>query len=101
MKLGLIIGTVVATRKTGNTAGRKILVARILTDEMAPTGTTLACADTVGAGEGDVVLLCGSSSARLTETTKGVAVDMAIVGIVDSISSARGDLYRHRARGGT
>ena len=100
MKLGLIIGTVVAARKTGNTEGRKLLVARILTDALDPTGTTLACADTVGAGEGDVVLLCGSSSARLTATTKGVAVDMAIVGIVDSISSAEGDLYRHGAREG-
>jgi len=100
VKLGLIIGTVVASRKTGNTAGRKLLVARILTDEMAATGTTLACADTVGAGEGDVVLLCGSSSARLTSATKGVAIDMAVVGIVDSISSARGDVYRHSPRGG-
>ena len=97
MKLGLIIGTVVATRKTGNTTGRKILVARILTDRMTPTGTTLACADTVGAGEGDVVLLCGSSSARLTEATRGVAVDMAIVGVVDSVSSAGSELYSHAA----
>ena len=88
MKLGTVIGTVVATRKAANMKGQKILLVRVLTEDMDRTDATLACTDTVGAGEGNVVLLCGSSSARMTARTKGVATDMSIVGIVDSVTAA-------------
>ncbi len=101
MKLGIVIGNVVATRKTGNMGGRKILVVRYLDAGLGETALTHACVDTVDAGEGDVVLLCASSSARLTASTKGVATDSAIVGIVDEVSSGAKELYRkHRSGGG-
>jgi len=94
MKLGVVIGNVVATRKTGKMEGRKILVVRYLNEGLAETGLTHACIDTVDAGVGDVVLLCASSSARLTATTKGVATDSAIVGIIDAVSSGTKHIYR-------
>lgn len=94
MKLGVVIGNVVATRKAGNMEGRKILVVRYLNEELVPTGPVHACIDTVNAGTDDVVMLCASSSARLTATTKGVATDCAIVGIVDTVSS--GETYAYR-----
>jgi ethanolamine utilization protein EutN len=101
MKLGLVIGNVVATRKTGSMEGRKILVVRYLTEELAETGLTHACIDTVEAGVGDVVLLCASSSARLTAATKGVATDSAIVGIVDEVARGATAVYRKgTTRGG-
>jgi microcompartment protein CcmK/EutM len=87
MKLGLVIGKVVSTRKEGNVQGLKILVVSYLDEQMNDTKKTAACIDTVGAGEGDIVLLCASSSARLTVLTKNVATDNTIVGVVDSISS--------------
>jgi microcompartment protein CcmK/EutM len=99
MKLGLVIGNVVATRKTGNMEGKKILVVRYLTDALEETGVTHACIDTVDAGPGDVVLLCASSSARLTAATRGVATDSAIVGIVDTVSSGAVPLYRKHIAG--
>jgi microcompartment protein CcmK/EutM len=100
MKLGVVIGNVVATRKSGNMGGRKILVVRYLNDELAETGTTHACIDTVDAGVGDVVLLCASSSARVTAITGGVATDSAIVGIIDAVSSGGKHIYRkHHSRG--
>ncbi len=86
MKLGIVIGSVVAGRKTGRLAGRNILVVRFLNAELEETDTTFACVDTVGAGGGDVVLLCASSSARVPERARGVATDLSIVGIVDAIS---------------
>lgn len=95
MKLGIVIGNVVATRKAGNMEGRKILVVRYLNDKLAETGTTHVCVDTVHAGEGDVVLLCASSSARLTATTRGVATDCAIVGIVDAVSCGTRHIYHN------
>ena len=87
MKLGLVIGKVTASRKKGNFEGKPILVVRYLDETLKHTNKTAAAIDTVGAGEGDVVLLCSSSSARLTERTKNVASDNSIIGIVDSISS--------------
>ncbi|HEX9006729.1 MAG TPA: EutN/CcmL family microcompartment protein [Bacteroidota bacterium] len=93
MKLARVIGNVVATRKTGNTEGMKILVARVLAEDLTPTAATVACIDTVNAGAGDLVLLCSSSSARMTAMTAKVATDNTIVAVVDAVSHGRNDLY--------
>ena len=94
MKIGRVIGKVVATRKEGNLEGLKLLVVGYLDEKLSDTGKSAACVDTVNAGEGDVVLLCSSSSARLTERTKNVATDNAIIGIIDSISSGTKSIYK-------
>ena len=83
MKLGVVIGNVVSTRKAGRMGGLKLSLVRYLDELYAPTVTVAVCVDTVGAGAGDVVLLCGSSSARMPEATRNTATDTAIVGIVD------------------
>ncbi len=57
MKIGKVIGTIVATRKEGNLGGLKILVVTYLDENLSDTKHSVACIDTVGAGEGDVVLL--------------------------------------------
>ncbi len=41
--------------------------------------------DTVGAGEGEYVLVCQGSSARLTPETKNLPIDTVIIGIVDTV----------------
>jgi ethanolamine utilization protein EutN len=94
MKLGKVIGKVVSTRKEGNIRGAKILVVSYLNENLIDTNKTVACVDTVSAGSGDIVLLCGSSSARMTTTTKNVATDNTIIGIVDSLSSNNGYIYQ-------
>ena len=93
MQLARIIGKVISTRKEGKVQGLKILVARYLDDDLHETAKTAACIDTVGAGAGDIVLLCSSSSARLTKLTKGVCTDNTIVGIVDTITSEDKSVY--------
>ena len=93
MQLAKIIGKVISTRKEGNVQGLKILVARYLDEELRELPKTAACIDSVGAGEGDVVLLCSSSSARMTRLTKGVSTDNTIVGIVDTISMGGDSIY--------
>ncbi|ORT95348.1 ethanolamine utilization protein EutN, partial [Klebsiella pneumoniae] len=42
--------------------------------------------DSVGAGVGELVLLCSGSSARHVFSGPNEAIDLAIVGIVDSLS---------------
>jgi ethanolamine utilization protein EutN len=93
MKIGKVIGKVVSTKKEGNVEGLPILVVSYLDESMADTGKSAACIDTVNAGEGDVVLLCSSSSARMTLKTTDVATDNTIVGIVDSVSAGSKFLY--------
>ncbi|HTY37583.1 MAG TPA: EutN/CcmL family microcompartment protein [Bacteroidota bacterium] len=94
MKLGKVIGQVVSTKKEGNVQGLPILIVSYLDEKLDDTGKTAACIDTVNAGNGDVVLLCASSSARMTATTSNVATDNTIVGIVDSVSVGSRTVYK-------
>jgi microcompartment protein CcmK/EutM len=94
MKLGMVIGNVVSTRKVVNNEGLKMFVVSYMNDELFDTKKTAVCIDTVGAGKGDIVLLCSSSSARLTSMTGKAVTDNTIVGIVDAISAGGKYTYR-------
>ena len=48
------------------------------------TGRAIVALDSVGAGEGQLVLVVQGSSARMTEQTKSLPADALIIGIVDS-----------------
>jgi ethanolamine utilization protein EutN len=91
MFLGRITGSLVATQKVESMVGQKLLVVEPLrVDEedkssLQPTGRTFVVVDTVGAGEGEVVLCVQGSSARFTPETKQLPVDAAIIGIVDRV----------------
>ncbi len=98
MKLGKVIGNVVSTRKEGNLGGLKIMIVTYLDENLTDTKKTAACIDTVNAGDGDIVLLCSSSSARITRMTKNSAVDNIIVAIIDYISSGNKYLYKKDIR---
>ena len=60
------------------------------------TGRSMVAVDTVGAGEGEFVLLTQGSSARLTPETKSLPVDTVIIGIIDSVHVEQGCVYRQR-----
>lgn len=94
MKLGRVIGNVVSTHKEGNLDGHRIMVVSYLDETLNDTHKTAACVDTVNAGEGEIVLLCASSSARMTAMTQNTATDNTIVGIVDAISAGKNYQYQ-------
>lgn len=48
-------------------------------------GKPVVAIDAVGAGEGELVLVVGGSSARQTDQTNGKPTDATIMGIVDYI----------------
>jgi microcompartment protein CcmK/EutM len=50
-------------------------------------------ADTIGAGEGEMVLLVRGSSARMILEGK-TPLDLSVVGIVDQITSGKEAIYR-------
>ncbi len=96
MQLGKVIGNVVSVKKVENLSGLKLMVVDYLDEELKSKGKSTVCVDTVSAGKGDLVLLCSSSSARLTADTKNVCTDNAIVGIVDSVSADGKYIYNNK-----
>lgn len=87
MKLGRVIGSVVATRKDPSLEAAKLLVVENLSPTMEREGGYVVAVDAVGAGPGEVVLYCSGSSARQTQTTKDRPVDAVIMAIVDSFDA--------------
>ena len=91
MFLARITGSLVASQKVESMVGQKLLIVEPLRvneddqSELVPTGRTFVVVDTVGAGEGEIVLCVQGSSARFTPETKQLPVDAAIVGIVDRV----------------
>jgi len=85
MTLCKVVGTVVATQKDRGLEGYKLQILQALDmPSMAPRNSFLVAVDAVGAGNGEVVLCCSGSSARLTTTTENRPVDAVIVAIVDT-----------------
>jgi ethanolamine utilization protein EutN len=92
MFLAKVIGSTVSTQKVPTMTGHKLLIVEPLRvnpanrTELISAQRTFVCVDTVGAGEGEMVLIVQGSSARLTPETEKLPVDAAIIGIVDSVS---------------
>jgi microcompartment protein CcmK/EutM len=91
MFLAKVTGSVIATQKVKSMTGHKLLLVEPLRvepqtrDRLVGTGRSFVVVDTVGAGQGEMVLIVQGSSARLTPETEKLPVDATIVGIVDSV----------------
>ena len=89
MYLGIVKGTVVASRKADGLEGKKLLLVQPVDEHGAAVGDLQAAVDTVQAGDGDLVYLVGSREAALACDPWFVPVDAAIVGIVDGVDAPR------------
>jgi microcompartment protein CcmK/EutM len=91
MFIAIVTGSLVATQKVSSMKGHKMLVVEPYRvdpqnrDKLVTTGRSLVAVDTVGAGEGEFVLITQGSSARLTPETKTLPIDTVIIGIIDSV----------------
>jgi ethanolamine utilization protein EutN len=105
MFLAKVEGAVVATKKDPNMSGRKLLLLRpMLVDDQDPTKfrpgvNTIVAVDSVGAGEGELVMFCQGSSARLAPDLKAAPVDAVVIGIVDSVDVFGKQIYNARNGG--
>jgi ethanolamine utilization protein EutN len=103
MFVAKVTGAVVATQKVEAMVGRKLLVVepyRLDPDSrrsLKTTGRTFVAVDTVGAGEGEFVLITQGSSARLTPETKNLPIDTVIVGIVDKVHVDQQCVYQRES----
>ncbi|NUN09914.1 MAG: EutN/CcmL family microcompartment protein [Ignavibacteriaceae bacterium] len=85
MILGRIIGSVWATRKDDSLTGSKLLIVKQLDLKLNEKENFVVAVDSVGAGDGEVVLVATGSSARQTAITKNKPVDAVVMAIVDKL----------------
>lgn len=91
MFVAKVTGSLVATQKVKAMVGFKLLVVEPYRlegqdrDRLVTTGRTFIAVDTLGAGEGEFVLIAQGSSARLTPETKNLPIDTVVIGIVDTV----------------
>src|SRR6202048_3356222 len=102
MFLARVTGSVIATQKVASMIGNKLLTVEPLRvdpakrDRLTGTGRTFVCVDTVGAGQGELVLIVQGSSARLTPQTEKLPVDATIIGIVDTVNVENETIFSAR-----
>ena len=89
-----VVGQAVATVKDDGLRAAKLLLVVPCGTDGEPTGELFAAADTVGAGEHEIVLVARGSAARSTPRTKDAPTDAAIVGILDSLAVGGETTYR-------
>lgn len=86
MKVGRVVGTVVATIEAPVFRGRKLLVCDLLDASGKPDGSYTIAADAVGAGAGETVLIIDEgNSARQVVGLEVAPIRAVVVGIVDEL----------------
>ena len=87
MYMAKVVGNIVATRKDKSLVGYKLMIVKRINVKCEFIGHEEVAADYVGAGIGDYVLLCKGSAVRVEEEKQKASIDMAIIGIIDTMDS--------------
>ena len=85
MYLGRIVGRVWSTVKHSGMVGHRLLIVQPLTPELRPTGKRLICADSTGAGAGELIYWVRGREASFAFLPQEPPFDTTVVGIVDSV----------------
>ena len=86
MILARITGSIVSTIHHPIVDGRKLLLAERLDQDRKPTGGYLIAMDSVGAGQGETVLILDEGNgARQVLDDDNAPIRSIVVGIVDSV----------------
>lgn len=89
MLIGRVIGEVVATEKHASHHGSKALLVQPLNLDGTDRGDAVVALDSVDAGVGDRVLLIIEGYSAMTAVGRpNSPIDMAVIGIIDSIDLA-------------
>ncbi|MCK5525963.1 MAG: EutN/CcmL family microcompartment protein [Candidatus Latescibacteria bacterium] len=90
MTLGKVIGNIVSTVKHEAYHATKIMIVQPLGWDLQPQGGPTIAVDTVGAGEGETVLILREGqAAKQILGVKRAPVRSLIVGIIDHVDIAR------------
>ena len=97
-----IIGSAVCTCKEQKLVGLKLLVVQpVSLLSLENEGKPVVAVDAVGAGESEIVLVVGGSSARQTEVTSNMPVDATIMAVVDHIDIGVRKVFEKYSEGET
>ena len=87
MKIARVIGTATATVKADGLAGLKLLIVDVEDAHGKVLDPSRVAVDTVGAGRGDLCLMVEGSAARIPSAVAGVAIDAALIAILDHVTA--------------
>ena len=87
MKIGRVVGRVVATRRVAGLEGVRLLWLQPLDETLRESGPRLIDADAQQAGPGDLVHWIGGREASMALPDPFVPVDAAVTGHVEPTSS--------------
>lgn len=86
MLIGRVIGEAVTTQKHASHVGQKALLVQPLNLDGTNRGDAVVAFDAVDAGAGDRVLLVTEGFSAMTSVGRPQSpIDMAVVGVVDSV----------------
>lgn len=85
MKLGVVVGTVVASRKDPSFEGVKLLLVQPVDENRSRLGSPLVACDVTQAGEGDLVAFEGGREAALALPDWFNPSDATVVAILDTV----------------
>ena len=94
MLLAKVVGTVTCSKKVDNAHGSRYLVVEQCDQSGTGSGTHQIALDMVGAGAGEIVMICTGGSARQTRMTEKMPVNAVIGGIIDMIDEGGKVVYR-------
>jgi ethanolamine utilization protein EutN len=86
MNLGIVTGTIWATRKYEAVIGYKMQLVQPVNANLEYLGDPIIALDTVGAGPGEIIFYVTASEAVIPLDIDMAPVDASIVGIIDSIN---------------
>ncbi len=99
MLLGRVVGNVWSTRKADSLTGIRMLLVRPFTTGERESQELVVAGDVIGAGIGETVLVAFGRAARTVLGSQDLAWQVAVVGIVDSISLDDGSVFELGAGG--
>lgn len=83
MYIGKVTGKIVSTIKNGALEGLSMVLVEPFDASETVSKKTMVAVDTIGCGEGNIVLLVTGGAARLIGCCKNSPIDLAVIGIVD------------------
>ncbi|MBI9108084.1 MAG: EutN/CcmL family microcompartment protein [Spirochaetales bacterium] len=93
MILARVTGTVVASARSDRMEQPTYLLVTPCAVDGKPDGTAIVALDSVGAGQGEIVLVSQGSSTRQIPETIDKPVDALVIGIVDIVEESGKDVY--------
>jgi len=90
MKIGMVTGSVVATRKVSSFVGERLLLVQPLDDDGRAKGDPIVACDTCQAGPGDRVIYEGGREAAMALRHSFNPADAAVLSVIDDIQDGTG-----------